>query len=111
MRTPAGFDCKFFYGNYFRGKKQEECRLIGSAPGQNQWTPDLCKKCPVPDILRANACENLELTAHVRRALLGIIRTVEVTAYCTLSEQTVKEPHIGCGQCHPLPPVFLDKTE
>ena len=111
MRTPAGFECKFFYGNYFRGRKQEECRLIGNARAPGQWAPDLCKKCPVPGILRANACENLTLNAKVKRSLLGIIRNVEVTAYCTLSQQNVKEPHIGCGQCHPLPPVFQDKNE
>ncbi|MBE0699789.1 MAG: hypothetical protein IH586_22915 [Anaerolineaceae bacterium] len=109
MRTPAGFECKFFYGNYFRGRKQEECRLIGNVPAPNQWTPNLCKNCPVPVILLANACENLELNAHVKRSFLGIIRNIEISAYCTLSKQAVKEPHIGCGQCHPLPPVFLDK--
>ena len=69
MRTPAGFECKFFYGNYFRGQKKEECRLIGNAPAPNHWTPDLCQKCPVPEILRANSCENMELSAQVRRSL------------------------------------------
>jgi hypothetical protein len=107
MRTPAGFDCKFFYGNYFRGRKQEECRLIGNSSGQ--WTPDLCKKCPVPGILRANACENLTLTAGVQRSFLGLIKNVRVSAYCTLSRQDVDEPYIGCGQCHPIPPIFQDK--
>jgi hypothetical protein len=111
MRTPAGFECKFFYGNYFRGRKQEECRLIGNAPSPNQWTGDLCQKCPVPEILRANACENMELHAQVKRSFLGIFRNVAVSAYCPLSAQVVKEPHIGCGQCHPLPPVFMDKNQ
>lgn len=109
MRTPAGFECKFFYGNYFRGRKQEECRLIGNVPGQ--WTPDLCKKCTVPGILRANACENIVLKAVVRRSFLGLMKAVEVSAYCTLSQQDVKEPHIGCGHCHPLPPIFQDNKK
>lgn len=109
MRTPAGFECKFFYGNYFRGKKQEECRLIGYAPAPHQWTPDICSVCPVPGILRANACENMELDAQVQRSLFGLIKKVEVTAYCKKSEQVVKEPEIGCGQCHPLPPAFLKR--
>lgn len=109
MRTPAGFECKFFYGNYFRGRKQEECRLIAVGPTPDQWTPDLCKKCIVPGIIRANACQNMTLKATVRRSLFGIIRSVEVSAYCQLSQQIVKEPHIGCGQCHPLPIEFLDK--
>lgn len=109
MRTPAGSECKFFYGNYFRGRKQEECRLIGSAEPPNHWTPDICSKCAVPEILLANACENMELDAQVRRYLLGLIKRVEVKAYCSKSQKVVTEPHIGCGQCHPLPDVFLDK--
>lgn len=103
MRTPAGFECKFFYGNYFRGRKQEECRLIGNAPAPHNWTPDLCRKCPVPGIIQANACQNMELKAEVRRSFLGLVRNVQVSAYCHLSHQAVKEPHVGCGQCHPIP--------
>ena len=30
MRTPAGTECKFFYANYFRGRNQQECRLIAA---------------------------------------------------------------------------------
>jgi hypothetical protein len=108
MRTPAGTDCKFFYGNYFRGKKHEECRLIGNTPAPRHWTPDLCAKCPVPAILRANSCQNMELEATVKRSLLGLIKKVEVTAFCMKSQQDVAEPHIGCGQCHPLPPEFAE---
>jgi hypothetical protein len=59
MRTPFGSECPFFYGNYFRGKSDEECRLIGNRPPPDNWTPDLCKSCPVPAILRANACKNM----------------------------------------------------
>ena len=109
MRTPAGSECKFFYGNYFRGKKDEECRLIGDVPPPNHWTPDLCAKCPVPGILRANECENMELRAKAKRALFGLIRGVEVSAFCMKTNEYVKEPQIGCGQCHPLPPVFMEK--
>ncbi len=111
MRTPAGFECKYFYGNYFRGRKDEECRLIGNAPAPHHWTPDLCQKCPVPDILRANACQYMELHAQVRRSLLGLIKKVEVTAYCNKAQQAVAEPHIGCGLCHPLPPEFIGKSK
>jgi hypothetical protein len=53
----------------------------------------------------------MELKAQVRRSLLGIIKKVEVTAYCHKSEQNVAEPEIGCGLCHPLPPAFLDKLK
>jgi hypothetical protein len=108
MRTPAGTECKFFYGNYFRGRKQEECRLIGNTPAPGHWTPDMCGRCPVPGILRANSCQNLELKAVAKRSLFGLIKQVEVTAYCVKSQQPVAEPHVGCGQCHPLPPAFSD---
>jgi hypothetical protein len=108
MRTPAGTECKFFYGNYFRGRKQEECRLIGDQKAPHHWTPDLCQKCPVPGILQANACANMELTGSVKRTWLGLVRNVNVSAFCRLSRQAVSEPHIGCGQCHPLP---FDITE
>jgi hypothetical protein len=109
MRTPAGVECKFFYGNYLRGRKQEECRRIGNAPAPHHWTPDICQKCPVPEILRANACEFMELHAQVERPLFGLQKKVVVTAYCTKSQQVVDEPEVGCGECHPLPPAFLKR--
>ena len=28
MRTPAGKECRYFYGNYHRGRGIEECRLL-----------------------------------------------------------------------------------
>jgi hypothetical protein len=107
MRTPAGNECKYFYGNYYRGRSDEECRLLqGSNPPQ-RWTPDLCRTCPVPEISRANACEFMHLNARVVRSLRsGLKRSLQVTAYCEKAEQAVAQPEIGCGQCHPLPPIF-----
>jgi hypothetical protein len=109
MRTPAGFDCPYFYGDYYRGKSQEECRLIGSAPPPNNWTPDTCRTCRVPGILRANSCPNMKLEAEVQRLFFILKRQVKVRAYCTKTQRDVKEPEIGCGECHPLPDVFSDK--
>ncbi len=109
MRTPAGFECRYFYGDYYRGRNQEECRLIGNAAPPKNWTPDLCRTCPVPAILRANACPSLELRGEVERTMLGLRRRVKVSAYCTRSEKAVAEPEVGCGLCHPLPDVFKDK--
>jgi hypothetical protein len=105
MRTPAGIECKYFYGDYFRGRSLEECRLL-KASGEH-WTPDLCKTCPVPGITRANACEFLQLHASVVRPISAAFqRRVQVSAFCEKTNRDVKEPHIGCGECHPLPPVF-----
>jgi hypothetical protein len=112
MKTPAGSECKYFYGDYFRGRDHEECRLLDDAatPPQ-QWTPDLCRTCPVPGITRANACENLDLTATVGRPLDALFRRrVLLKATCRKNGREVREPHIGCGECHPLPPIFNVKS-
>jgi len=106
MRTPFGNECPFFYGDYYRGKHQEECRLIGIQPPPNKWTPDLCKTCPVPAIKLANACPNMVLTPHIQKGMRVLKRKVKVTAYCTKSQSDVKEPKVGCGICHPLSDVF-----
>ena len=108
MRTPAGKECKYFYGNYFRGRKTEECRLLRES-GQT-WTASLCTTCPVPDVLRANACEFLRLRAEVKRpwapACNGECRSRPI---CEKAGREVAEPEIGCGECHPLPPEFVVK--
>jgi hypothetical protein len=107
MRTPAGIECKYFYGDYHRGRNREECRLLLSSDSKLSWTPPLCKTCPVPGILRANACENMVLYAQVKRSLLtGFKNRVQVAAYCRKTEQPVREPHIGCGECHVMPKAF-----
>jgi len=109
MKTPAGFECRYFYGDYFRGRNVEECQLLQNS-GQ-AWTPDLCKTCPVPGITRANACEFLQLRAQVARPLGAVFqKRVQINAYCKKTGQSVKEPHIGCGECHPLPPSFSVKS-
>jgi hypothetical protein len=108
MRTPGGKECQYFYGDYYRGRRHEECRLIGNATPPNHWTADLCKTCPFPDIARDNACPNMIIEGQVESWLFGFRRRVKINTFCTLSQQVVKEPHIGCGQCHPLPKVFTE---
>jgi hypothetical protein len=111
MRTPAGIECPYFYGNYFRGRKNEECRLIGEQRPPNNWTPDLCKTCPVPAITRANACPNMILSGKVEKKMLGLSRRVHVTASCKLVQGAVQVPEIGCGHCHEFPEIVVDKNE
>lgn len=106
MKTPAGKECSYFYGNYFRGAHQEECRLIGRQNPPLGWAPDLCNKCPVPEIQRANACSFMILTAEVKRGVLGLSRKVVVHAYCKKVHDFVENPIIGCGHCHDLPAEF-----
>ncbi len=102
MRTPAGIECPYFYGDYYRGKNIEECRLIGNQPPPQNWTPDLCATCPVPAIRRANACEFMQLIPKIVRKFPFVKRQVEITAYCTKAQAKVKIPEVGCGLCHPL---------
>lgn len=105
MKTPAGQECKYFYGDYFRGRSREECQLL-KASGQ-RWTRDLCQTCPVPGILQANACEFMRLHGSVARPAAALfMRRVQVSAYCEKGGRNVAEPHVGCGECHPLPPEF-----
>ena len=108
MRTPAGTECRYFYGNYFRGRSTEECRLLAES-GQ-RWSRDLCKTCPMPGILRANACEFLRFQAEVTRPVsAGLQRRVRVSARCDKVNRPVPEPEVGCGECHPLPGEFVVK--
>jgi hypothetical protein len=102
MKTPAGSECKYFYGDYYRGRSNEECRLLGES-----WKRALCSTCPVPSIDRANACETMRLHADVTRPLAaGFQPRVKVTAYCEKTGRSGFDAHIGCGECHPIPPIF-----
>ena len=99
MRTPAGTECPFYYYDYHRGREVQECRLIQANPRSEPWRPSLCEKCPVPEIVRANGCPNLRLEARVGRRL-GLLRQVEVNAYCIEYLCEVENPYVGCGHCH-----------
>ncbi len=102
MKTPAGIECPYFYGDYYRGRNSEECRLL-RASGQ-PWSPDLCKTCPVPAITRANACENLKLNPTVGRQATALFqKRVQLHPYCEKAHRSVAEPQVGCGECHILP--------
>lgn len=100
MRTPAGRECPYFYGDYRRGRTHEECRLLDANPDGGRWRPALCHSCPVPGIAMANACPHMALRARVSRRWLGFIEQVEVTAHCRRMNSSVAEPEIGCGHCH-----------
>jgi hypothetical protein len=106
MRTPAGKECRYFYGDYFRGRKNEECRLLNSASPPEHWTPDLCFKCPVPDILLANSCNYMILEPKVVRVFPFLKRAVRISTHCTKTMRENFDPHIGCGECHPIPNIF-----
>jgi hypothetical protein len=58
--------------------------------------------------LIANACEHMKLSAYVKSGFLGLSKKVIISAYCEKTDRTVKRPEVGCGECHPIPPVFLE---
>jgi hypothetical protein len=102
MRTPAGFECRYFYADYHRGHNKQDCRLIERSPTGERWTADICKNCPVPKITLANACPHLVLEARITKTWAGFGRKVLVSALCTKSLQDVPEPQVGCGHCHEI---------
>ncbi|MGB9673344.1 MAG: hypothetical protein ACPL3P_04340 [Anaerolineales bacterium] len=109
MRTPAGKECPYFYGDYYRGRNNEECRLLQDANPALPWKAALCQTCPVPSIRQANACPDMQLIPSLARSFPFLKQEVHIRAYCIKSHQDVPEPHVGCGICHPL--NFIESGE
>ena len=99
MVTPAGKECRFYYQDYFRGRSEQECRLIKANPRSPNWQPKDCAACPVPDILKANSDPNLVLEATVKPGFLGLNRHVSVYAFCSRHLIDVDKPEAGCPKC------------
>ena len=99
MITPAGAECRYYYEDYFRGREQQECRLIAQNSHSDPWQPDLCKSCPVPGILRANGSPHMVLEGQVEKRFFGLSKRVSVTAVCSKHLVEVPEPHLGCSHC------------
>ena len=108
MKTPDGRECKFFYGDYYRGRNFEECRALINPQDKKFWQSAECKKCPVPGILQNNGCQNMALTAYLQKNLFG--KRLRVKTWCSRSHGLVRNPNIGCGLCHsPQEAVGADK--
>jgi len=105
MITPAGKECRHFFGDYFRGRNIERCRLLEA--NKLNWTPNLCNTCPVPEILQANACEHQTLVPSLEKPLFFMRPEVRLKAECSKCACMVDEPAIGCGQCVVLPGVWV----
>ena len=91
-------NCRYFYGDYFRGKNKEECRLIEASPhSERPWRRALCDRCPVPEIIIASNTRDLGLEAEVKRKFLR--DQVEVTfAVCTKHMIELEDP-LHCPRC------------
>jgi hypothetical protein len=99
MRTPAGKECRYYYQDFHRGRNVQECRLIKENPASMPWHPSDCAKCPVPEILKANASANLELTLTVKPRLL-VFRQLQVEASCIKHHTVIEDPFVGCPACN-----------
>jgi len=99
MKTPAGRECKHYYEDYFRGRDVQECRLAKTNPGSLRWHPKDCAKCPVPDILNANASRDMELKLTIGSKWLGFVRSMTVGAHCLKHDIPISDPYVGCPRC------------
>ena len=95
---PSPVNCRYFYGDYFRGKNHEECRLIAANPENSRpWRRKLCNTCPVPELIITSNSRHLELEAKVQRKFLR--DQVEVSfAVCTKHVLELDDPGY-CPQC------------
>lgn len=100
MKTPAGKECSYFFGDYHRGRNIEECRLLEKSKDSDPWQPSHCQTCPVPEIERQNACKNLVLDGSAKKGFLGFGGGVKVEGWCSKHFLDVKDPAVGCGHCH-----------
>lgn len=86
--------CKFYHQDTHRRVTRKRCRLVGQSPDSEPWHEGLCKRCPVPAILKGNPCLHLALEGRVGRKL-GLFQRVEVYAVCTAKLAEVRNPG-GC---------------
>ncbi|MFM7583688.1 MAG: hypothetical protein ACKO9F_13360 [Caldilinea sp.] len=96
MNKPVS--CRYFYGDYFRGKHKEECRLVAAnANNAYPWKRSCCDSCPVPAVLVASNSRDLALEAKVTRRFLS--SRVEISfAVCTRHLEELADPRF-CPQC------------
>ena len=111
MITPAGRECPHYYADFNRHTRDvEECRLAKHNPDSQPWHPKDCAKCPVPDIVLANASRDTRLILTIKTGFLGLMRRVEVEAICLKNGEKV-DPYVGCPDNHPGLELFRQALE
>lgn len=111
MRTPAGKECRHYYEDFHRGRDVQECRLEKQNPNSERWQPSDCSKCPVPDILLANADPDMLLTLTIKRGFLGLNRRVEVVATSAVDGSIIPDPYVGQLKDNPALDIFRKALE
>jgi hypothetical protein len=99
MKTPDGRQCRHYYADFHRGRALQECRLEKQNPDSLRWQPSDCARCPVPEIINANASPDMTLTLTIRQGFLGLRRTISVSAFCDRHRQPIADPYVGCEEC------------
>lgn len=114
MRTPAGKECPEYYQDFKRGRNVQECRLAKRNKDSASWHVADCQRCPVPEIVMANASPHMRLKLTIRPGILGIGRRLVVEAYCEKHSIPIPDPHVGCPSCNAERPglaAFLNALE
>ncbi len=97
MKKPV--NCRYFYGDYFRGRNKEECRLIDANPtNQHPWKRKLCDSCPVPEIIITSSSRDLGLEAEVKQGWLWNQQVNVTFAICRKHMRQLEDPH-NCPEC------------
>ncbi len=114
MRTPAGKDCRYYYQDFHRGRDVQECRLVKENPDSLPWRPNMCERCPVPEILSANSSTTLDLKLTIAPVILGLGRRLVIEAVCTKHGIKIDDAYVGCPKCNAERPgleLFLQALE
>lgn len=114
MITPAGKECPHYYEDFNRGRSIQECRLAKENPASMPWRPKDCARCPVPEIVLANASPDMKLTLTIRPALLGFVRQMKVEAWCLRHNVPIENPYVGCpldAEENPALKLFRDALD
>ena len=91
-------NCRYFYGDYHRGKNREECRLLdANRNNPRPWQRKYCDSCPVPELLIASNSRDLLLEGEVQRVFFQ--ERVKVTfAVCSRHMIELDNP-LHCPEC------------
>jgi len=103
MQTPDGRQCPYYYLTAHRTTRERGlCHLLEGTADAAQWTSQLCTSCVAPDIKLANRCEHMVLHARIGRrpGHFWERKRMLIDATCLRSGCVVKDPMVGCGQCH-----------
>lgn len=72
---------------------------MARSPESAPWHPQLCFRCPVPDIVTQPGSRDVALEGRVRTRWWGLRREMEVSAVCTSHLRRLKRPQRGCPDC------------